>query len=259
MQMNRKSPLRIFTIALVAGLSWSCRNSDVSESKHVLGTDDRISVNPDSDPWKPVGRLDMVYPDGTETFCSGTLVGKDLVLTAAHCIFNGSGVLATSVDFSPVFEFGNQSFQGRMIAHRVGTKNYKSNWAKDWAVIKIDRNLGDTFGFVKVLGKDANKLSLPLTVDVAGFPSDVLGGDIMSAHLGCRLTSLLTNGSQAGALATDCDIEQGSSGSAVMQEINGVYHAVGVISHEYTDSAGNLGNGVAASAGIATAVSDLSR
>lgn len=36
----------------------------------------------------PVVSLELVYPDGTKSLCSGTLIKKDLVLTAGHCFDN---------------------------------------------------------------------------------------------------------------------------------------------------------------------------
>lgn len=37
--------------------------------------------------WEAVGRIDL----GRDGFCTGTLIGTDLVLTAAHCVYDGRG------------------------------------------------------------------------------------------------------------------------------------------------------------------------
>ena len=37
--------------------------------------------------WEAVGRIDL----GKDGFCTGTLIATDLVLTAAHCVYDGAG------------------------------------------------------------------------------------------------------------------------------------------------------------------------
>ncbi|GBF92356.1 hypothetical protein Rsub_05558 [Raphidocelis subcapitata] len=53
---------------------------------------------------RPAGKLYMTFPDGNYV-CSGSLIGKSLVVTAAHCLVDfGSVVKASKVSFSPNYD-----------------------------------------------------------------------------------------------------------------------------------------------------------
>jgi protease YdgD len=51
------------------------------------GLDRRVRVDPDTVPWRAIGKLQAVSENFRKT-CTGTLVGPALVLSAAHCLFN---------------------------------------------------------------------------------------------------------------------------------------------------------------------------
>ena len=224
-----------------------------SATKQVIGDDDRISVNPGADPWLAFGRLDFAAGG----HCSGTLVGADLVLTAAHCVYDEHGHQHGGTTFTPVSDFGNQDFQAEIIDHRVGVVDYQNNWVNDWAVLKLDRRLGDEFGWVGVLGSNSNDIKLPMSVSLAGFSSDVSGGATMSAHLDCQLKERLSTDALKGMLVSDCDTEKGASGSAVVASFNDGFVAVGVHSRRYTYPDGKKGNGVAISGKILEKINEL--
>lgn len=81
-----KIATKVLAIGVVAiGFLTACgnhgrRSGDVATVKNVFGVDDRMAITSTGTPWRMIGRL--------SNGCTGTLVGRDLVLTAAHCVYD---------------------------------------------------------------------------------------------------------------------------------------------------------------------------
>ncbi|MBD3787526.1 MAG: trypsin-like serine protease [Sphingomonadales bacterium] len=70
-----------------------------------------LSTGTDSRGWEAVGRLNI----GTDSFCTGTLIAPDLVLTAGHCLYDrrtGAMVGADQIEFRAGWR------NGRAVAYR---------------------------------------------------------------------------------------------------------------------------------------------
>ncbi|WP_058836294.1 trypsin-like serine peptidase [Luteimonas abyssi] len=68
--------------------------SDMMRPNVVIGTDDRVQItNTVAAPYWNIGRV--------ASGCSGTLIGPKHVLTAGHCVSNGSGTWYSSLNFTP--------------------------------------------------------------------------------------------------------------------------------------------------------------
>ena len=46
----------------------------------------RMLTGPEHVPWRAVGRVNIEVRSDARGMCTGTLIGEDLVLTAAHCV-----------------------------------------------------------------------------------------------------------------------------------------------------------------------------
>ncbi|MDY6939590.1 MAG: trypsin-like serine protease [Cyanobacteriota bacterium] len=87
----------------------------------VIGEDDRLQVTTRKYPWSTIGRLEKVDSTGDiRGFCTGTLIGIDLVLTNAHCLIDRD----TKEPTSHTLKFRPSFLNGRSI-HTAEVASYK--------------------------------------------------------------------------------------------------------------------------------------
>jgi V8-like Glu-specific endopeptidase len=153
-------------------------------------------------PLSPVGKLYLTDVAGLEASCSGTLVGRSVVLTAAHCVFaNGEergdpravGYMR-SIEFVPGHVFGEDR---KVAARPYGTWSFHSvrvhpryitgDEAFDFALIELapdasGRLAGDVVGAYRVLfGLDWRS---SMRVRAVGYPAGGWFGSNPSATYG---------------------------------------------------------------------------
>lgn len=234
-------------------------SQDSDGGRGIVGlTDNRVPMDSRSYPWSAIGRLQSPIDSTTITICSGTLVAPDVVLTNAHCVINPE-----TSEIKPNITFHPNMIDGRVadpshIAHAVdliyGTDFYNDNRAphpQDWAFVKLDRPLGNTYGTLALTALSVSDLvhhhrDQIITAGYSGdFPSTA-PGRTAGVHLGCNVL-----GEVEGSLIHDCDTYPGSSGGPMIAVINGEYRIVGLNSAERTERATNPTTGeVIASQGI---------
>lgn len=199
----------------------------------------RLTLRGDALGWEAVGRLDI---DRTG-FCTGTLVASDLVLTAAHCLFDSQ----TGARLDPrQMTFRAALQDGQTVAERRGRRAVVHpgyDYLSDDAAARIAHD-------VALL-----QLAEPIPVGTADpFRTDALsrgGGpvsvvsyargraDALSRQAACRVL-----GSQDGLVAFDCDATFGASGSPVFQQREGRMRIVSVISSIAETSEGRVSFGM---------------
>jgi protease YdgD len=176
-------------------------------SDHFFGHDDRIFVDTNTYPWKLFGRLTSTA-GGT---CTASLIGRDVLITAAHCIHEDG-----RLDASGEFEASNGE-RARVTAYLISenfnyTRFIESNDIDglDWAMLRIDRPLGESLGFFQAASVTSQGLERARAADLyqAGFAWDT--GDHLSGHLGCHIVALDTG---KNTFAHQCDTTRGDSGS----------------------------------------------
>lgn len=191
------------------------------ELRGIKGDDDRVAVPPLDYPWTALGRLNT----STGGHCTAMMVAPRLVLTAAHCLWNGRTRQvwpASGLTFVAGWDRGSY-----IRASKVAKVHPAPHWRADgggksahadWGFVELVEPLGEEVGWVG-LGKP----SQPGTaVTVAGYGKDK--AQLPMAHLGCRLSSRLAEG----VFLHDCDAVQGDSGAPLLAWQGGEFRIVGV-------------------------------
>ncbi len=174
--------------------------------------------------WGGIGRLETGV-----SFCSATLIDYDLVLTAAHCLFNPQ----TGERFAPedlLFAAGLRN--GTAVASRIARRTFVAPGyrpstggglemiGQDIALIELERGILDP-GIVPL--QTGTGLVRDDSVTIISYGRD--REDHASIEEGCHVLD------QAGAVRSlDCSIVPGSSGAPVMQMRGGIPRIVAVVS-----------------------------
>jgi len=186
-----------------------------------------------SHPWAVQLRIDM--SDGNTGRCGGTIIGKNIVATAAHCLEDATkGTIgygsAAFDDFSHnVYFSANDCFKHKTIdAAFIRTKkDFKSDYAKalDWAKSPISTGQDITvFGWGMTEGNgQTEKPAQLMEVDLEVVKGGCQGGDNGAGMDGY----FCAGGSYSGEQKDAC---QGDSGSGVECKIKGGTVLCGIVS-----------------------------
>jgi len=219
-------------LLLTFGLLTSCQqevknNSSVSikPSNNIYGDNDRIKVKNVSGPLSKIGKLLKPNHQGS---CTASLIGKNLILTAAHCIFKAS----SGVEESPELLTGSYLFQlglkdGVPIASSGishfwwGGLDFRKNKINDWAILELKKPLGKTYGYLGTKSiKEQSEHNF--NVRIAGYST--IAPDLMSLYEqeGCRIR---IHNQENKLLFHDCDAGPGDSGAPIFKciEDSGCY------------------------------------
>lgn len=175
--------------------------------------------------WEGVGRLDIMG----KGFCTAALISDQLILTAAHCLYDIDGSAISTDRF--VFEAGlrngrSEASRGitRVLAHPdydpMGSNQDPAEIAHDIAILALGQPVrngrikpypiatepraGDEIGIVSYARERAEAPSLQEVCNVMG--------------------------QQTGVILMSCSIDFGSSGAPVFKLENGQAHIVSVVS-----------------------------
>lgn len=210
------------TLFIVGMLSVSCGNkSTQSSTKNVFGADDREAITTTEYPWTTIGRV--VSPNGGA--CTGTLVAKDLVLTAAHCIIDPDtkAPYAGNFQFQPNFKNGT-AVETYSVSHLWwGTNDPDQFRRADWAIIRIDGDPGSRFGGLGVASTTVE--NFPAVLTVAGYSSNFMNGMTAGIHHNCTTKKKDTVNK---LISHDCDTSRGSSGGPVLRMLDNKLTVYGI-------------------------------
>ena len=226
----KQSTLRI----LVAGLLF-CRALPALANP-------RLHVEAMEYPWSAVGRLNMAG----RAYCSGVLVSENIVLTAAHCLWNPVSKdwwPASSVHFIAGYQGGDAALHSLAQYYVVADGWLPGRLEEDWAVIMLEQPLGRSAGWLGIGGKPD-----------AAAPLGQLGYRMESAHAmsldyGCKLIS-----ADLRFLWNDCEVAHGDSGGPLLSFLSDGPKLVGI-----TIAAGHAAGRISTGTVAITALFDQKR
>ncbi len=179
----------------------------------VFDHDDREPA-PQTPEWSAIGQVN-IGGLRTRALCTGTLIAPQLVLTAAHCLWNArrnAPYLLDRIHFLAGVRPGN-TYAGHSMAECVKFPDGDWNDQPDIALIVLKNPLADV---PTVEIDQAPDLSVGTTLTHAAYPADRRFQ--LMVHRGCKVLAR-----RPGFVLTDCDTHEASSGGPIVVE-----HATGM-------------------------------
>ena len=179
----------------------------------IIGKDNRKILDTWESPWSAIGRIN-VAGYRTKSMCTGTLIAPDLVITAAHCLFDartGKPHVASKVNF--VAGVRRDQYLAHTIAkcmytlpgYTFTTKPSLEQAAKDIAIVHLAAPLNiPVFPLLETSEKDVTAQLIS-----AGYARD--RPFLLAADKSCKRLK-----AQGQVWLTNCDTNYGGSGGPVI-------------------------------------------
>jgi V8-like Glu-specific endopeptidase len=174
--------------------------------------DTRTAVTAPGLPWRCIGKLSL--PD--RRFMTASLVGPNVILTAAHGLVKDGKLRPGNFIFRPDFGSRHNRTNDFATVTRVWLGSYTPARADcrhaDWAILQLDANLGDAYGTLRVEDTDAATLSMNnQRYYMASYNRDFKHGAVASWQTGCGFVSF----DLLGCLLHDFSTDRGASGAPI--------------------------------------------
>lgn len=210
--------IRLAVLAAILGAAGTQGRAEDSPLVELRAADD-------AQVWQAVGRVNLVGSG----FCTGSLIADDLVLTAAHCVFDrasGDRIPTDKIEFMAGWREGRAaaSRRARRVVVRKGyeyrSTDRMSRVANDIALIELESPIrrNDILPF-----KTAGQLRVGQAVEVVSYAQD--REEAPSLQETCSVL-----GRDPGVLVLSCEVNFGASGSPIFINEQGVPRIASVVS-----------------------------
>lgn len=209
----------------------------------VFGIDQRREIDLYETPYQAIGRIELQphgvlpwkNPHGTP-ICTGSLISRDLVLTNSHCVLDHSSEAFTdrTIWFRPALGKQKTEIGARAIKVWLGTLQPSKQRSHDWAILKLDRPLGETYGWLDPAPLGEDDPSASHLVSFIAYATDFKDGSVALIHSNCALTSFDRRGSY---FRHSCHMNAGSSGGPLLGFRDGKPHILAINAAHVTPTA----------------------